>query len=883
MNGDPRRTIALAWLLALVAFGATFLLVMRRPAAPPQEIVRLCDALALPGSRFVGESERGATAAGDAVARVRRWKLAADRAAFELVDGAGRRADGSAAENAEWAPRPLPAADGDPEVLRFPTARGGLALVTPMEPGRLLTVRARVRRGRGGAVDAVDAKVEAVQGVLVVVPLQSAIDLRSELARRDLIPLLADPKIRNGWNSLVVSVTAPADGTWTDLDVVVQTPDRTAALALEIGAGTGVTGAPFDVDELVIEETTLRRVARLEPSDDGSPLARFLAANPPAGLPLLEPANPERPLVRPVDDLLERRDAIVLPPPAHATFEADVPAGDVALEYGVSRVHEVRAAWARERVDVEVEVTPVSGGPTLRQTTTLEPGGPDGWLDRRLVLSSTGGGRLRFRFATATAPGAAGTADVVAIGSPLVRRRSSGDARKSIVLVSLDTLRADHLSCEGYPRPTTPNLDELARGSTWFRDAASTSSYTLPAHASMLSGQLPSRHGVESERAGRSHLWLDRTELLAARLRDAGWQTAAFTGGVFLSAKFGFAQGFDRYDATDLALERRAPRYDNAPVLGQPAFNRAYRKRHALGHALDWIRSHSDGPFFLFLHTYLVHEYLPAPRHEARFHAACASAVADEDQRLLRDRGMSAQACAADVDHFVDLYDAALNDADEVVGRLLATLRETGELDQTIVVVTSDHGEEFFDHGALSHGRTLYDEMLRVPLIVRLPGAAAREVRAPVSLIDVTPTLLDACGLEPRQPVDGRSLLPWIAGEAPAAAGPPQLAELNLDAANLWIARRGEGFAALDVRDERGPKRLALDRTRPKPPQRMLFGGTRDARQTLDLYGDAPAEAADLIDALSGQRSEMVKRRAAVRRFVSDVPPVGYFMDQEDE
>jgi arylsulfatase A-like enzyme len=169
---------------------------------------------------------------------------------------------------------------------------------------------------------------------------------------------------------------------------------------------------------------------------------------------------------------------------------------------------------------------------------------------------------------------------------------------------------------------------------------ASTSSYTLPAHASMLSGQLPSRHGVESERAGRSLLWLDRTELLAARLRDAGWQTAAFTGGVFLSAKFGFAQGFDRYDASDLALERRAPRYDHAPVLGQPAFNRAWRKRHALGHALDWIRGHSDGPYFLFLHTYLVHEYLPAartrralPRRRARARsptrtsASCATAA----------------------------------------------------------------------------------------------------------------------------------------------------------------------------------------------------------------------------------------------------------------
>jgi arylsulfatase A-like enzyme len=876
MNGDSRRVVLLAWLFAFAAFASTFLLVSRRPAAAPQEIVHLCDALAAPDARFTGAWDE--PKACDAVEVVRRYRLSAERAAFTLFDETGRRADEGAPEVAAWAPRSLAAANGDPELLRFPTARGGLALVAPMEPGRLLTVTAHVRRGRGSAPLA--ERVETGQGILFVQPLLSALDLPGELAKRDLITLLEDPAIRIERDSRVLSRTAPADGEWTTLAVALITPDRTAALALQIGAGTGVTGAPFDVDELVVEEATLRRIAGVGGLAPDPALSTLSLARRPAGLPLLPPSEPKRPFVREVDDLLERRDAIVLPPPAQASFEADVPAGDVALEYGVTRVHETRAAWARQRVDVEVEVAPVAGGPVVRQSTALEPGGPDGWIDRRLALATTGGGRLRFKFTTSSA---AGSDDVVAIGSPLVRRRSSGDPRKSVVLVSLDTVRVDHLSCEGYPRPTTPNLDALARESAWFRDAASTSSYTLPAHGSLLSGQLPSHHGAESEAAGRSRLWLDRTELLAARLRDAGWQTAAFTGGVFLSAKFGFAQGFDRYDATDLALERRAPRYDRAPVLGQTEFNRAYRRQHALGHALDWIRGHSDGPFFLFLHTYLVHEYLPAARHEARFHAACASAVADEDQHLLRDRGASAQALAADVDHFVDLYDAALNDADEMVGRLLATLRETGELDQTIVVVLSDHGEEFFDHGALSHGRTLYDEMLRVPLIVRVPGAPPSEIRAAVSLVDVMPTLLDACGLDSRQPVDGRSLLPWILGAKPGGSDPPQLAELNLDAANRWIARRQEGFAALDVRDERGVKRLARDRTKPKPPRRMLFGGTRDARQTVDLSADVPLEAVDLVDALSDQRSEMAARREAVRRLDSGPGFEGYFEREEDE
>src|SRR5262249_3558081 len=157
-------------------------------------------------------------------------------------------------------------------------------------------VRARVRRGRPGA--ALDERIDAAQGVLAVVPLRVAVDLGRELAQRDLIPLLADPRVRFGADALVASVAAPPNGEWTDVVVALQTPDLTAALALEIGAGTGVTGAPFDVDELVIEEATLRRVARVVETGEGdSPRSRFFALHPPVGLPLLDSSEPTRPLV----------------------------------------------------------------------------------------------------------------------------------------------------------------------------------------------------------------------------------------------------------------------------------------------------------------------------------------------------------------------------------------------------------------------------------------------------------------------------------------------------------------------------------------------------------------------------------------------------------
>src|SRR5207245_1160892 len=156
----------------------------------------------------------------------------------------------------------------------------------------------------------------------------------------------------------------------------------------------------------------------------------------------------------------------------------------------------------------------------------------------------------------------------------------------------------------------------------------STSSFTLPAHGSMLSGLLPSRHGAEADAPGRNQVVAD--DLLAMRLRDAGWMTAAFTGSTLMSPWFGFDQGFDRYDATDLLLNERDVDYRSFPKAGDPDFNRAYRNEHTLDRALEWLRTHRDGPFFLFLHTYLVHGYSPSAPFEARLHSSCASALGDD-------------------------------------------------------------------------------------------------------------------------------------------------------------------------------------------------------------------------------------------------------------
>jgi arylsulfatase A-like enzyme len=896
MSGEPRRAseTAAALLAAVGCVVAVAVAALRARPSDRQEVVRLLERCLEADARF----EWSADVVPDRiVATTHEWKFPGEVAGtplppgWLLLDEELRLVSGDVPATRPWRPSAL-AGGGEEgqDVLRFPTGRGGIAIVVAAAPARLLRVRARLRRS--APAHALTAEQERGEGVLGVVPLKAPVDLAAALAGKSLLEVHADPLVSVDPTSLWTSRNAAGHDRWDAISLSFLTPRSTQALLLTFAAGEGAGGAPLDLESIVLEEWTLRAFAELGAPPRNDVGAPGTAPMDPRELPLLPPADPARPGLRKVEDLLERRDALVLPPPARASFEVELPTGDLVLEYGVTRVHEPRRLWARRPIDVSLRVEPVDGGgAAITREERLEPDGPGGWQDRSLDLGVLAGRRVRFAFATTTQ----GSIDVAAIGAPIVRRRAPRDRRPSIVLVSLDTVRADHLSCNGYPRPTTPSLDSLARASAWFRDASSTSSYTLPAHGSLLTGQWPSRHGAESERPGRDRLGRDRSDLLAARLHDAGWCTAAFTGGAYLAPNFGFDQGFDLYDTTDLALEPDDERARRLPVPGDQEFNERHRKSRTLDTALSWIRAHRDGPFLLFLHTYLVHNYLADAEDDARFHGSCTSSVARGDLGFVRDRSRKDRPAAADLDHFVDAYDAALHQADEEVGRLLAALRALGLDDSTIVVVVSDHGEEFGDHGGVNHGRTLHEEVLRVPLLMRAPGLAPREIVEPVSLADVTPTLLELVGLAPEREMDGRSLVPLLRGEpvTPAAIE----AELNLVKENRWAARRVGDRKALSALDERRPEVLEKLGEARGAARRLVFAPGVDPRETIDLAesaGEQAASAAALLDELEAQREAMVARRRASKRGLvggaaassatrSDLEQGGYAAPAEDD
>jgi choline-sulfatase len=295
----------------------------------------------------------------------------------------------------------------------------------------------------------------------------------------------------------------------------------------------------------------------------------------------------------------------------------------------------------------------------------------------------------------------------------------------SVVLVSIDTLRADHLPLYGYARGSTPTLDALGREGIVFDSVFSHCPLTLPAHASMLTGLIPPHHGVH-DNAGFT--LKPGTRTLAARFHDAGRATGGAVSAFVLRSSTGIAQGFDSYDdeiVQDPSQEDMGNQQRDGAI--------------SVASLLKWIEAQGGRPFFAFLHLYEPHTpYTPPSPYKERF----------------ADRP----------------YDGEIAYADELVGRLLAPLRARGALDHIVVAVTADHGEGLGEHGEQEHGFFLYRETVRVPLVLRLPGAAHAGLRvsATAAQVDLPATLLDLAGV-PAAGMDGLSLRPAIAaGGAPS-------------------------------------------------------------------------------------------------------------------
>ena len=320
---------------------------------------------------------------------------------------------------------------------------------------------------------------------------------------------------------------------------------------------------------------------------------------------------------------------------------------------------------------------------------------------------------------------------VLGVSDPTVHDLDDYGKAKGVLLVSIDTLRRDHVGAYGYGPPTTPRLDALAHEGVFCEDAVSSSSWTLPAHLSMLTSVDPGAHGGVDMSHGFNH----RVPTLPALLHGAGFATQAVTSHLYVSAVYGLDDGFDHLD-----------------------FHQDRKATDVANRAVDVLDRIGDRSFFLFLHFYDPHWHYDPPENTRKiFDTAYTGTITGRLQDFSRrDRkGVS----PADLAHLIALYDGEIRYVDDELGRVFDHLRARG-LDQgTLVVVTSDHGEEFLEHGSWEHQKTLYEEVVRIPLFFRGPGVAPRREPSQATLLDVAPTVLTWAGVPVPAPMQGRSLL----------------------------------------------------------------------------------------------------------------------------
>jgi arylsulfatase A-like enzyme len=372
------------------------------------------------------------------------------------------------------------------------------------------------------------------------------------------------------------------------------------------------------------------------------------------------------------------------------------------------------------------------------------------------------------------------------------------DANLNLLLVTLDTTRADRICAYGDTRAAeTPALDRLAGEGVLFEDASSPVPLTVPAHSTLFTGRLPPSHGVH-ENVG---LLDDATPTLATVLEKRGYRTAAFVGSQVLARSHGLNRGFEVYD-------------DEIPWVQGSGPSRSRRRADAVvDRALAWIGAAKEGRFFAWLHFYDAHapyEWTPP-----------------------FDRAYPGRP-----------YEAAIASVDAQIGRVRAYLDRRGLTERTVIVVIGDHGEGLGDHGELTHGLFVYQSVLRVPFIIRTPFPALRgqRVKTAVSSADMMPTVLDVLGAGPLNSVEGRSLVPVI-------VRPQREIAADVYSENLYVRRH---FGWSEMRAIRSGSFKFIEKTRPE-----LYDLDRDPGETHDLSMEQPALAARLAGRLRGWQERL--------------------------
>lgn len=409
-------------------------------------------------------------------------------------------------------------------------------------------------------------------------------------------------------------------------------------------------------------------------------------------------------------------------------------------------------------------------------------------------------------------------------------------ARPNLLLITVDTLRADRLGAYGYDADTTPALDRLAKRAVRFDDVTVQWPQTWPSIASMMTGTYPATTGVRfAQRNLRRH-----NQTLAEVLAAAGYQTAAVVGNVTIGKHAGFDQGFEIFVEpwNDQTAATTAARLEDDPQHAKQLANATIVTDKAL-EILE--KTDTSRPYFLWLHYIDPHgPYVPPPRYSALFEGR--HPVEAVDTRLLPEyqRQPAPDGVNGDLGFYKTQYDRSIRYLDDELSRLLEKLAGAPRGDDTLVVVTADHGESLGEHRYyLEHGALAYQPTARVPLLIALDGKlpAGAVVEQPVGLIDLTPTLLDILGVVPSSAIQGRSLVPLMRGESDGA---PR--DIFMEA-----GQRPQSQVAV----RRGPWKLVhyrspADRYWRHLPEVALFNLDRDPAESTNVIAQQPELATEL-------------------------------------
>jgi arylsulfatase A-like enzyme len=528
------------------------------------------------------------------------------------------------------------------------------------------------------------------------------------------------------------------------------------------------------------------------------------------------------------------RPALVTPAPSAVRFRLDLPQG-AALRFGIG-VHNdgkrhpdragLRFAIAVDGRELFAEVVNPARDRHQRR-----------WFDREVDLGAWAGRSVEVALAVratdddAEPAGTPGWSHVRLVRDRWLDRQTASASAPSVLVLLVDALRPDAVGCYGGGEERTPAFDRLAASGLVFGEMVAQSSWTLPSVATYLTGLHPRSHGVNFSRRADDPRGLDfagsflsdRLVTLAERAGEAGITTFGASANPLVSAGANFAQGFERWH--DLAEDKTAR--DWAP--GREV-NRAF---------LGWLRRAGGYRFLAYLHYMDVHDpYKPPPEFRPPPAPALSAEVQAGEVRDLAAAikwGTRPPLPPAEIEHLRRLYEGDVRAWDAALAELLAGLEAAGRRDSTIVVVLADHGEEFQEHGGLTHGHTLYEELLRVPLVLAGPGVRRGRVETPVQGIDVLPTLAALLGLPRPAELPGQNLL-----------GPLEVRPAIVE------THRGTG-------PDRSLRQLLAVRTPPwkliwqRPSERVeLYDLGHDPRERQDLDASAPPARRDLLAHLAG-------------------------------